>query len=80
MRDGVVAISGIQEKRSRFAIVMRLANKEIKELTRLDGFMNFDGNASTLGSVDRTVERFVRWVMHIRKTQFPFSIILERPA
>jgi len=78
MRDGVIAISGIQEKRSRFAIVMRLADKEVKKLTCLDGFMNFDGNASALSSVDRAAERFVRWVMHVRKTQFPFSIILNR--
>ena len=53
MRQGVEAVGGIHKEHPGFAIVVRLTDYEVEQVTRLDGFVRYDGNAGLLGFLQR---------------------------
>ncbi len=74
MRHRVGAVGGVQEEHPRFAIVVRLGNDFIEQLTGAHGFIRFEGYARCFGLFEGTVETMIAGSIYIREAQFPHSV------
>ncbi len=77
MGHRVIAIGGIDEEHTWFAVVMGLLYKFVKNVFGFDGLEGFDGNVLFFGIFNCAGEFLVRWVMDVGENEIPILIIFN---
>ena len=78
MRNGIAPIRRVEEQHAGLAVVMRLFDDLIEQLTRFHFLVRVDRDPRGFGLLERAAKSLLLHLFQVGEAQFPFFVVLHR--